>query len=198
MKTDFLQSCGHWWVFQICWRIEYSTLTASSFRIWNSSAGIPPPPLALFIVTLPKAYLTLHSKMCGLVNLLMCYSDCCFPLDSMCLCLLYSYWEKCIKVSIWVDCLHPTEFEVASSYGLDLYFLVTNDLGHCFMCLLTTCICSLEKYLFNSLSHFQLFFLQFCTDLPWFMMRLYPNKFTINWKCHKLKMCLMYLACWTS
>ena len=31
------QSCGHCWVFQICWHIECSTLTASSFRIWNSS-----------------------------------------------------------------------------------------------------------------------------------------------------------------
>ena len=33
------QSCGHCWVFQICWHIECSTFTASSFRIWNSSAG---------------------------------------------------------------------------------------------------------------------------------------------------------------
>ena len=31
-----LQSCGHCWVFQICWHIECSTFTASSFRIWNS------------------------------------------------------------------------------------------------------------------------------------------------------------------
>ena len=29
---------------------ECSTFTASSFRIWNSSTGIPSPPLALFIV----------------------------------------------------------------------------------------------------------------------------------------------------
>ena len=36
MKTDFFQSCGHCWVFQICWHIECSTFTASSFRIWNS------------------------------------------------------------------------------------------------------------------------------------------------------------------
>ena len=36
MKTDLFQSCGHCWVFQICWHIEYSTFTASSFRIWNS------------------------------------------------------------------------------------------------------------------------------------------------------------------
>ena len=35
MKTDFFQSCGHCWVFQICWHIECSTFTASSFRIWN-------------------------------------------------------------------------------------------------------------------------------------------------------------------
>ena len=47
MKTDFFQSCGHCWVFQICWHIECNTFTASSFRIWNSSTGIPSPPLAL-------------------------------------------------------------------------------------------------------------------------------------------------------
>ena len=29
--------------------IEYSTFTASSFRIWNSSTGTPSPPLALFV-----------------------------------------------------------------------------------------------------------------------------------------------------
>ena len=65
MKTDLLQSCGHCWVFQICWHIECSTLTASSFRNWNSSTGIPSPPLALFVVMLPKAHLTLHSRMFG-------------------------------------------------------------------------------------------------------------------------------------
>ena len=44
MKTDIFQSCGYCWVFQICWHIECSTFTASSFRIWNSSTGIPLPP----------------------------------------------------------------------------------------------------------------------------------------------------------
>ena len=65
MKTDIFQSHGHCWVFQICWHIEWSTFTASSFRIWNSSPGIPSPPLALFLVMLPKAHLTLHSRMSG-------------------------------------------------------------------------------------------------------------------------------------
>ena len=65
MKTDRFQSCGHCWVFQICWHIECSTFTASSFKIWNSSTGIPSPPLALFVVMLPKVYLTSHSKMSG-------------------------------------------------------------------------------------------------------------------------------------
>ena len=46
-------------VFHLCWHIECSTFTASLFRIWNSSAGIPSPPLALFIVMLPKTRLTL-------------------------------------------------------------------------------------------------------------------------------------------
>ena len=60
MKTDLFQSCGHCWVFQICWHIECRT-----FRIWNSSTGIPSPPLALFVVMLPKANLTSHSRMSG-------------------------------------------------------------------------------------------------------------------------------------
>ena len=63
MKTDLFQSYGHCWVFQNFWHIECSTFTASSFRIWNSSAGIPSPPLALFIVMLAKAHLTSHSRM---------------------------------------------------------------------------------------------------------------------------------------
>ena len=58
MKTDLFQSWGHYWVFQICWHIDRSTFTTSSFRIWNSSTRIPSPPLALFIVMLPKAYST--------------------------------------------------------------------------------------------------------------------------------------------
>ena len=42
---------GHCRVFQICWHIDCSTFTASSFRIWNSYTVIPSPPLALFIVS---------------------------------------------------------------------------------------------------------------------------------------------------
>jgi len=65
MKTDLFLSCGHCWVFQICWHIECSTFTASSFRIWNSSTGIPSPPLALFLVMLFQAHFTSHSRMSG-------------------------------------------------------------------------------------------------------------------------------------
>ena len=31
IKTDLFQSCGQCWVFQICWHVECSTFTASSF-----------------------------------------------------------------------------------------------------------------------------------------------------------------------
>ena len=65
MKTDFFQSCGHCWVFQICWHIGCTTFTASPFRILNSSAGTPSPALALFIVMLPKAHLTSHTRISG-------------------------------------------------------------------------------------------------------------------------------------
>ena len=64
MKTD--QSYGHCWVFLICWHVECSTLTPSSLRIWNNSAGILSPPLGLFVVMLLKAHLTSHSRMSGI------------------------------------------------------------------------------------------------------------------------------------
>ena len=60
METDLFQYCGHCWVFQICWHSEWSNLTASPFRICNSSAGIPSLPLVLFVVMLPKAQLASH------------------------------------------------------------------------------------------------------------------------------------------
>ena len=63
MKIHLFQSCGQCCIFQICWYSECSILTASYFRIWNSSARIRSPPLALFVVMLPKAHLSLHSKM---------------------------------------------------------------------------------------------------------------------------------------
>ena len=79
MKTNLFQCCGHWWVFQICWHIECNTFSASSFRIWNSSNGIPSPPLALFIVMLPQAHLTSHSRMSGswwvIMSSWLCGSD---------------------------------------------------------------------------------------------------------------------------
>ena len=65
MKTDLFQSCGHCWVFQMCWHIECSTFTASSLRIWNSSTGILSPPLALFVVMLSKTHLTSHCRISG-------------------------------------------------------------------------------------------------------------------------------------
>ena len=65
MRSDLFQPCNHCWVFQICWHIECSTFTESSFRIWNSSTGIPSPPLVLFVVMLPKAHLISHSRMSG-------------------------------------------------------------------------------------------------------------------------------------
>ena len=63
IRIDLFQSCGHYWVFHICWHIECSTLTASSFRILNSSSGITSLPLALLATVLPKAHLTSYSRM---------------------------------------------------------------------------------------------------------------------------------------
>ena len=65
MKSDLFQSCGRCWVSQICWHTECSTLTRSSFRIFNSSARILPPLLALFVVIFPMIHLNSHSSMSG-------------------------------------------------------------------------------------------------------------------------------------
>ena len=65
MKTDLFQLWDHCWVVQICWYIERSTWTASSFRISYSSGRIPSPTLASFVVRHLKAHLTLHSRMSG-------------------------------------------------------------------------------------------------------------------------------------
>ena len=54
-----------WWVFQMCWYMECITFIASYFRIWNSSTEIPLPPIALFVVMLLKACLTLYFRMFG-------------------------------------------------------------------------------------------------------------------------------------
>ena len=58
------QAAGHCWVFQICWHIECSTLS-SSFRILNTTAGIPSSPLVLYMVIFSLAHFTSHSRMSG-------------------------------------------------------------------------------------------------------------------------------------
>ena len=65
MKTDLFQSYGHYWVSYISWHIECTTFTASSFRIWNSSAETPLPPLVLFVVVFLKVHLISHSRISG-------------------------------------------------------------------------------------------------------------------------------------
>ena len=65
------------WPFPVLWPllsfptlldIESRTFTVSFFRIWNSLTGIPSPLLALFVLMLPKAHLTLHSRMSGSIG----------------------------------------------------------------------------------------------------------------------------------
>ena len=65
IKTDFSSPVATAEFLKICWHIECSTFTASSFRICNSSPEIPSPLLALFVVMLPKAHLTSHSRRSG-------------------------------------------------------------------------------------------------------------------------------------
>ena len=98
MKTDLFQSYGHCWVFQICWHIEYSTLTASCFRILNSLAGI----LSLFVFKNQEN--TVH-RMTLTKTLELFVVNISFQLDSLiyhqCLMsVLYLLWKRRAKSSI--------------------------------------------------------------------------------------------------
>ena len=90
MKIDLFRSCGHCWVFQICWHIECSTFTASSFRICSSSAGIPSPPWALFVVCFLRPTLgewSHHHDNLGYEDLFCTVFLCIFvPLNIFCFC----------------------------------------------------------------------------------------------------------------
>ena len=64
MKTDLFHS----WApaeFSKFAGILSAALSQHHLRIWNSSTGIPLPPVDLFVVMLPKAHLTSHSRMSG-------------------------------------------------------------------------------------------------------------------------------------
>jgi len=64
MKTDLFQSWSHCWAFPICWHIECSTFTTSSFRIWNSSWNSITSTIFVHSDAF-KAHLTSHSRMFG-------------------------------------------------------------------------------------------------------------------------------------
>ena len=64
-RSDLFQFCGNYWIFLICWHIECNTLMALSFRVLNSSIGIPFNPLALLTAVLPETNLTSHPRMSG-------------------------------------------------------------------------------------------------------------------------------------
>ena len=142
MKTDLFQSCGHCWVFQIGWHIECSTFRASSFRIWNSSTGIPSPPLALFVVMLSKGHLTSHSRMSGSRWVItpswlsgswrsFLYSSCVYSchLFLIFLLLLLSPCHLCYRAHLCMKCsLHISNFlEEISSLSHSVVFLYFFD-----------------------------------------------------------------------
>ena len=64
MRIDFFQSCGHCWVFQICWHWtqHLDGIILKGFeRLYSNSIA----SLALLTAVLPKAHLTSHYRMSG-------------------------------------------------------------------------------------------------------------------------------------
>ena len=71
---DFVWDWNENWPFPVLWPLwSFPNLLtywvqhfhSIIFRIWNSSTGIPSPPLALLIVMLPEIHLTSYSRMPG-------------------------------------------------------------------------------------------------------------------------------------
>ena len=167
MKTDLFQSCGHCWVFQICCHIECSTFTASSFRIWNSSTGIPSPPLALFVVMLSKAHLTLHSRMSGsrwvITPLLLFASWSCVFLPP-----LLNIFCFCYVPTISV--LYCAHFCMKYSLGISNFLEEIFPLSHSIVFLLFLCI-----DLWGWLSYLSLLFFE--TAFKWVYLFFSPLLF---------------------
>ena len=177
MKTDLCLSCGHCWVFQTCWHIECSTFTASSFRIWNSSTGMPSPPVALLVLMLSKAHLTSHSRMSGSRLVItpswlsgswksVLYSSVysCHLLNIFCFCyvqtisVLYRA-HLCMKCSLGISNFLE-EISSLSHSVLFLYFfvLITEEgflISSCYS--LKLCIQMLLSFLFSFAFHFSSF-----------------------------------------
>ena len=133
----FLWDWNENWPFPVLWplrsfpyllaNIECSTFRASSFRIWNSSTGIPSPPLVLFVVILPKAYLTSHSRMSGsrwVITPLWYWTY----LVAQMVKRLPTTWETQVQSLAWK---HPLEKEMAThSKHCDITIHLLVLLGH--------------------------------------------------------------------
>ena len=126
------------------WKLTFSSPVAtavfstfactSSFRIWNSSTGIQSPPLALFVVTLPKAHLTAHSRMSGfrwvITPLWLSESWRSFLYSSVYSCHLFLIPSASIR-SIPLLSLYLAHLYMKCSPGISNFLEEISSLSHC-------------------------------------------------------------------
>ena len=169
MNTYFFQSCGHCWIFQICWHIECSTFTASAFRIWNSSTGIPSPPLTLFIVILSKTHLTSHSRIYGSRWVIMTFQDQ-FPLGLTGLISLQSFSPVDSQESSPILEFHTISSfeEIHCLYFTYLFLCIFILISHLQHICLSSPIVKISVLAVSFLQASKSYFLSLLVSVPWF------------------------------
>ena len=156
--------------------VECSMFTALSFRIWNSFSGIPSPPLALFIVMLPKVHSTSHSRMSGYIGEWSHHCDCLGHDDLFCtfLCIFATSFKYLLLVP-YHFCPLFSHLCMKCSVGISEFLEEVSSLSHSvvflyFLALITeegfliSPCCSLElciqvgiPFLFSFAFHFSSF-----------------------------------------
>ena len=142
-------------LFQFCWHIECSTLIASTFRLLNSSVGIPSPPIVLLAILLLRPTWR-HTLEC--LALSEWRHHCGYPghenLFCTVLCILVtSFWSLLLLLGITVSVLYCAYLCMKCSFDISNYL---KEISHLSPSVFSSIAlhCSLKKVFLSLLAVF--------------------------------------------